>query len=635
MARKALPAPTLAYLSDLKQELITEYALQDAELLRDRRVRMLEQPVPLADEDRLVDLEVRDPTIADEAQRAQATLSLNRATLTCRPPRESDAADENATLRQEWTEQVLWHAGRRTPGVDTYRDMVDAAVNDGGAWTKLLWVPDDWSSAYDAQKQGDSQQAEDAKKAAGPPFVWRHVDTLTIYPVWQGMQLGEVMEVTERPLHQVFRQYRLGLTEDYQIVPEETGLPEAEWRHQLNYASGLNARNTVLFVEHWDREWATYLVLAGAGSAIKGGYIVKQFKHKYGRVPYVYMPGLTMNFWKNRKLGWGISRTKRWLSEYKSYLLTMHAQYVHRDLLAPLFRSVPDTAAPLVGEDGEPILREDGPAPGEVLVGRPGEDVKRIDYPVPANLVQHIEMVEQAIQALSSPKVTTLNGLEGAGFAVAQILSEFRLRFDPISQNIESGLRDLTRFLWQLARERVKETIYVQRSGKTSGWLGAGPDDLTDTVGVEWRLEPERATDDLIKSRYASERLANRTWGLNEAIEYLGDSPDEIRRSTLRDQIRQSQPYQQLLMQSVLQEAGRGDLLGQAAEAMQLATQGEIPGRGQQMPNGAGTPDFGALATAPNGQGAAPTGGPNLGMAGAQQMPPLQSLAGGMQSVQV
>ncbi|HYW88538.1 MAG TPA: hypothetical protein VFB50_12260, partial [Chloroflexota bacterium] len=116
------------------------------------------------------------------------------------------------------------------------------------------------------------------------------------------------------------------------------------------------------------------------------------------------------------------------------------------------------------------------------------------------------------------------------------------------------------------------------------------------------------------------------TWGSDEAIDYLGDNPDEIRRSKARDRIRQSPQYQQWLDQQVFQFAGRGDILGAAAQAQAMAAQGQLPAAGAPgTPGGmatpapgvfeggaagaGGVPDLAALATAPNGAGALPPPG--------------------------
>src|SRR5690242_5966702 len=100
MVTKALRPPTLEYLRSLRVELEKNYADQDTQIDRLRQVRLLKKPVPIPDKYRLVDVEVRDPAITDEAGRVVATLSVNPPKLTVTPGRPSDKAQANATLRQ-------------------------------------------------------------------------------------------------------------------------------------------------------------------------------------------------------------------------------------------------------------------------------------------------------------------------------------------------------------------------------------------------------------------------------------------------------------------------------------------------------------------------------------------------------
>jgi hypothetical protein len=240
-------------------------------------------------------------------------------------------------------------------------------------------------------------------------------------------------------------------------------------------------------------------------------------------------------------------------------------------------------------------------------------------------------LVDQAIRDLESPRVTTLSGMEGAGFAISQVLSYSRTRVGPVRHGIEALLKGQTEKLWCLIRERANEKVWVFYGGGDVGsekaaaeFIGFGPKDLERPMHVKWEVQAQLPTDEMIAARYAHERLAAGTYGKDEAVTYLGDNPDEIRRSIARDRIRASPAYQKWLDQEVFMEAGRGDLLQKAQEAEQLALGGQLGGAqtalppgppGQQPqpgvfegggPGAGGVPDLGALAAAPNGSGVAP-----------------------------
>jgi hypothetical protein len=223
--------------------------------------------------------------------------------------------------------------------------------------------------------------------------------------------------------------------------------------------------------------------------------------------------------------------------------------------------------------------------------------------------------------------------MEGAGFAISQVLSYSRTRVGPVRHGIESLLKGQTEKLWALIRDRANEKVYVFSGGVDVGsgkaaaeFIGFGPKDLERPMRLKWEVQASLPTDEMIMARYAHERLAAGTFGKDEAVTYLGDNPDEIRRSIARDRIRSSPAYQKWLDAEVFMEAGRGDMLQKAQEAEQMALGGQLGGAappglppggppGQQPqpgvfegggPGAGGVPDLGALAAAPNGAGVGP-----------------------------
>jgi hypothetical protein len=639
MADKALKPPDATYLNGLQTELGDLYHQQDIDIDTYREQREMKRPA-MAEADKdyvLVHVDPRDPDITEEAFQQMAILTLERPKISI-VGGEGDTAQTLASDREHWTAETLWRCGTREPGSDTMTQVTDSTLNDGGGWAKLLWQRDLWDarysisapkpdSSYDAYREYD-RSTEDAKKTAGPPFAWIYVDPRKIYPQWSGGRLCEVLEVSERPLRSTFRRYRLGRDGEGNIVPEELGQAE-----NVIQASSV-VISTVHFLEHWDDQWVTYMVAGHNYSGKATGQIVKQFRHKYPfGVPYDYAPGLTMAYWRNRKVGWGIGRTKLWLVQYRQYLRAMHAQYVARDLLSPLV-TYGDTPAAAVGTgDGLPREQDTMVHPGEILNLPPGRQLQRIQYPDANTLEKHMALIDGAIRDLESPRVTTLSGMEGAGFAISQVLSFTRTRVGPIRHGIEALLRGQTEKLWTLVREMAQEKVWVFYSGDdntAAGYLGLGPEDFERPMQVTWDVQAELPTDQMINARYAHERLQAGTWGKDEAVQFLGDNPDEIRRSIARDRIRASPAYQKWLDEQVFMLAGRGDILQKAQEAEQLAMQGELGAGGAPQgglapgvfegggAGGPSIPDLGALAAAPNGAGVQPPPGPQV-MQGAQQ----------------
>jgi hypothetical protein len=650
--RAELKAPDETYILDLQTELTDNFRQQDEDIDDARSVREMRVPAMAEADQRyvLVAVDPRDPDITEEAFQQTAMLTLDRPKLQI-VGGEGDTAQTVASKLEHWTEETLWACGTRELGADTMTQVTDACLNDGGGWSKLLWAADLWGARYGITPPaaGDPTEAyqaydkltEDAKKKAGPPFVWSYVDPRTVYPQRSGGCLEEILEITEMTMRSAFRKYRLARDKAGDIVPEELGAVDIPWDSHSGEARSPLA--TVQWVEHWDDTWVTYMVMGRNYRGAPTGHIVKQFKHKYPfGVPYDYAPGLTMSHWRNRKVGWGIGRTKLWLVKYRQYLRAMHAQYVARDLLSPLVTYGDSPATPVGTGDGLPREQADlALHPGEILNLPPGRQLTRIEYADAATLEKHMALVDQAIKDLESPRVTTLSGMEGAGFAISQVLQYTRTRVGPVRHGLEQLLYGQTEKLWALVRERAQEKVWVFWGGGDVGndqqaaaeFIGFGPKDLERPMHIQWQVEAQLPTDEMIRARYAHERLAAGTFGKDEAVIYLGDNPDEIRRSIARDEIRASPAYKKWLYSEVFMMAGRGDILQKAQQAEALAAQGQLaglpPGGGPSGapqpgvfegggPGAGGVPDLGALATAPNGTGANP---PQYGqvVAGAQQ----------------
>ena len=644
---KELGAPDAKYVLDLQTELTDDFRQQDLDIDEMRSVREMKVSAMQEADSRyvMVHVDPRDPDITEEAFQQTAILTLDRPKLSIIGG-EGDTAQTVASKLEHWTEETFWQCGTRDVGSDTMTQVTDSCLNDGGGWSKLLWAADLWRARYDipSPKSGDTtdtytqydKMTEDAKKKAGPPFVWAYVDPRTVYPQRSGGKLEEVLEVTEMNLRSAFRKYRLGRDINGDIVPEELGAVTVPRDDSSGTAQ--SPLTKVQFIEHWDKTWVSYLVAGKNYHNQDTGYIVKQFKHRYPfGVPYDYAPGLSMSWMRNRKVGWGIGRTKLWLVKYRQYLRAMHAQYVARDLMSPLVTYGDSPAAPVGTGDGLPREQTDlSLHPGEILNLPPGRQLQRIEYADAATLEKHMGLIDQAIRDLESPRVTTLSGMEGAGFAISQILSFTRTRVGPVRHGLEQLLHGQTEKLWCLVRERANEKVWVFFGGENVGsgrdaaqFIGFGPKDLERPMHVKWEVQAQLPTDEMIQARYAHERLAAGTYGKDEAVSFLGDNPDEIRRSIARDRIRASPAYQKWLDSEVFMNAGRGDLLQKAQDAEQLALNGQVQAAGANGtpqpgvfegggPGAGGVPDLGALAAAPNGAGA---GAPPYGqvVAGGQQ----------------
>jgi hypothetical protein len=677
---KSLKAPTGAYLHALKNDVERDFQSQNEQIDRLRELRSMAKRSPIPDILRLVDIEIRDPTIADEIQRVVATLINQPPKLSVKHGKTgNEEADVNASEREAFTEEVFRIAGTRSDGPPTLTRLADAVAGDGGACTKFLFRNDLWDERYslrlagyddalqieagvDDEEESDlsgdqpagkkpkkaskkdvtlgvayppgeyQKRSEQAKKEAGPPFSWTAVDIRNVYPVYQGGKIGEVIEVSERPVSSTFRRYRLAYNAKGDVVPEELAEPRPADAAMQSGAGDLQDFRTsgqCLFVEHWDEEYCT-LSVAGknTGTNTGEGCIVDQWKHEYGRHPYFFTLGFMPTWWTNRKVGWSISETKRWLVEFRSYLWTIFAQQMARDTLPPVSVEVPETSAPIRGSDGTPKANEPYEI-GKQYFGQPGQ--KRIPFQfqqTSGSLKEMIALVTEMIDRLGTPRLEqNIGSVEASGFAINQVLAEARLRFDPLAQAIERTLEQMTRFLWHLIRTKVGETVWVYSTGKNSGWKGLGPKDLQGDVRIEWKLDPTLPSAALVESRYWVEQVKSGFASMDQAIEAQGRNPDEVRYGLVLDRMRQAEWYMKFQEQYVTSQIGRGDLMAKAWTAQQLAETGAMPGA---VPPGQMRANTDPNAVAANGQPPAGMGAPGIPDMAAGQIAPNQAGANGV-----
>lgn len=645
--------PDLNYLRALKASMLASYQVQDLQIDTMRQLREQTEPVPIPDELRRVDAEMRDSTITDEVARVVASITHNDPTCQVTPLRVTDIGQQNASEREHWSEELLLRdAGVKIPGVPCWESATDGCLADGGGWTKLVFLSHTWEQAYGIPfgdysddegypSKGKSGAAkyhgarEDTKKLAGSALAWLPVDVRSVYPVWDGNQITEVLEITERATLDTLARHHLGYDgkrgEFYERVGPSISPSDTE-----------NLPPTLTFLEHWDETFCTYAVESGDVY-----HVIKSYEHHYGRHPYFWAPGLMHNHWRGRKVGWGVAASKEHLVRFKSFLQSLAIQEVAQQVGKPVIRRRANPAESMIGENKLPKDSEEWPLNQLLNWDARDEAVAWPVEPITAALQQLIAMVSEEVDRLTTPRIQgdiAGGGLEGAGFAVNQVLTEAKTKHHPFVSSLERMLADVTRFAWHLVRDVVEEEVYVQwtdrgakRGRRHSQFLGLGPDDLAEGVGVKWEVHVEQPSADMIKNRYWNERLQAGTAHIDQVVEALGDDPDEVRRGRAMDRIRSQPWYIEAYDREILQGLRRGDLMRKAAEL--AAATGLLPGMppefaaqvmGQGGPmGGAGMPgDEASLAFSPNAVGAAPIQNPTPGVGPGAVVPQLAAGAG-------
>lgn len=641
--QERLRKPDSAYLAGLLKESKEFYEHEDRLLQQFRELVYRKKRSNIPEKFRHVPFDVALSDLEDEISRVAALVTSKDPILQVkalgREP--SDAAIANATQRQHHTMAALKYASRVAQGVDAWRALVRSVIQDGAGVSKLVVRRDLWQERYALEpedfddddgypKKRGSKSAyakynaavDDAKAQAGPPVAWVPVDLATWYPVWSDLRVTEHLEVTERPTHEVLAEYRLGFkptrSKGMKLVPQDQ---LAVVGPQLTTNNKHQVPNKLKVLEHWDDTYCTIGIEHG-GDVV----IADQYEHHYGRAPYFFTAG--RNFQRGSKIGMSAVDAQSPYVELLNYLHTIEVNVAVAGASPPIFHTMPEGAEENMGESG---IEQATGAPkddvekwhlGTLYHGRPGEKFEPMILPqISGDLKEIIQMTREKQQSVMMPKAAAALGgdIEGAGFALAQILAEIRAEKSDILMNLCNTLEEITRFYWHLVRTCIGEAVYAEGAdpqdptGKAVAQIDLGPDDLKDPVSICWDIDWDQDSAKLVRVRLVSERLTNRTLNLDKAIEMLGDNPDEVRLGQLADWVRDQPEYKQMALTGLFQLVGRGDQVGQAANA--LAGGPPAPGgmgmtgaasvpfpMGPVNPAAGVGPDMGAAAVAPGAQ---------------------------------
>lgn len=621
------PAPTAEDIRALAEELRGVHDEADQQIIATRETREMREKIVIPE--RYTDVEVRDPSLTDECFRVPAAATLNQPKWTITNDDPSPGAQHNTTLREKVTAALFDVCGRREGPPSTHVQLADACFADGGAWAKFAFLKDIWQEAGGLRRRGKNEDAgayasaiEQARKEAGPPFLFQSADPLTVYPYWSGGKLSTMVEIGEAPFLSTLRDN--GLTYGRGARGGGVFLEGTIGRSQA-LDSGLP--KTVKTYGFWDEQWYCYLIDA---PEFEPYVVTAPFEHGYGRVPFFNAPGLMMNHWRNRKVGWGVAQTKSYLIRYMNYLMSVHADVAARDAYTPTIHQVdPEHGVPL-DPQGKKKTRDEKVGLREVLLTY-GPNDRWLPFPIqdtaPA-LREQMSLVREMIQSSLTPKVVgnIANVEGGAGFGISQVIAETKIAQNPFLANLSMMYVELTRFAWELIGRKLgaKDKVWVFVPGdpvkaKKGGYLGLAKADLTDAVQVEVEIDPEGPTAKLVDGRYWAEQVQSKFASRRQAVEAQGRNWDEVEDGLAEDAIWDSDWYQKFLQNEAADAMGMGHLMELGQQAQQVAQTGVLPNGQPVVPPAMGTaevPDMGNLTQAPNQeQGMArPPGNGNLGM---------------------
>jgi hypothetical protein len=663
---------TLELAEDLKAQFADRdelYADIDAVLFGDL-------PVEIPESYRKTAVEVRSPLALHIANTVTAALSVNPMSVVFKPIGFGDIYQQNSTLREQffeasWKRQeqeakrqllrlFLWSLAVKGEAVLKTVERTKTAWSDYETKSRDLEeeLQKEYEDDQDAQDRLYHAKTEDYKLRLPYPICSTDVPPETFYYAKNENGLTAAVEIKEVPYFEALERFGAGLDSNGNVVepkawsgldPRSMELARAEWSHMMR---GKNEQ-TIRCIEAWD--WQVQVVLLqGPNQRHRGGSLgeatlCRTLRHSYGdpilktlKGPYFHALGITTASRLPEHAGLGILFGFLRLFPLLDSLLTMQGQAAYSTFY-PAFKKttppgvVPGLPAMPYGNDGREAAKQQVIEPGKLYPF----DVAPIDQPHSGidgdKLIGNIkEMLEWALPSVIQGVVAS----DQSGYALNQAAYLARLGWDPIVSNAEVALGDRVGFESFLIEHRIGEKVYAwgeieaKKGKKTIGgqtkaaWLGISPDDLNGVHRYEAKLSPSTPSNEIIATRAIGEKMQLKLISYEDAVEQAGSNPDEVEKSWILHDLKNSQEMQAELKKVIFQKIAtvRTERMQQAG----LPTPEEMAGAGATgVPGGTpGTPPTGGLGGMPPnpvpspGQGLPIAPPPPPGAAGPGAMPP-------------
>jgi hypothetical protein len=652
-ATDAMEKATMALAEDLKRQFRDRddlYADIDAVLFG-------ELPVDIPEAYRKTAIEVRSPLALHIATTVTAALSVNPMTVRFKPIGFGDVYQANSTLREQffeasWSRQeqearrqllrlFLWSLAVKGEGIVKTCERSRTAWATYDQQSKELQARlEQGGYDQDAADRMYHAQTEDYKLQAPYPIASTDVPPETFYYSKNENGLTSVVEIKDVPYLEALERFGAGLDSSGDVVnpsgydPRAVELARAEWGYLMRSANC----NTLRCIEAWDSQ-CQVILLQGPNQRYKSGSLgqatlCKVVRHTYGdpllgtlRGPYFHALGITTASRLPEHAGLSILFGFLRLFPLLDSLLTMQGNAAYLTGFPAFKKTVPPGTIPGIPQ---PPYGQDGREKGNERI-EPGKlypyDVSPIDQPhsgIDADkLIGNIRnMLEWALPSV----VQGLTAGDQSGYALNQAAYLARLGWDPIVSNAETALGERISFESWLVENQIGEKVYAwgeqeaRRGNKkvTAGqskatWLGIGPEDLKGVHRYEAKLSPSTPSNEIIQTRAIGEKMQLRLITYEDAVEEAGSNPDEVEKSWLLHDLKNSPEIQAELKNTIFQKMAT--IRAARLRAPGMPTPEEMAG---------GPPPPGMVPGAPGVPGGTP-GTPPLGLPGGMPPNPVPS----------
>ena len=645
MTKKGPSPPSVRHIQRLRDEANSQGKTQRARWDHIADVRRGQHALSIPDGFKKTTKEVKIRIIADTIRRLVSSLSINMPTIAVTPAGPGRVAQENATLREKWSTGLLEELDCARLPFRPFRGSMDHGVSFGLAVWKLVYTPYTWHDYPTARvmfgkgigrlDKNETESLGDARemyKQGRIPLAWQSVDPRTWWGFMTEGGLRESVEVTKRTIASIEGDY--GVAYDLNLGkfnPEQVSPPYVQ-QHEPSSSTEEQRE----FIEHWDRDWVTYMV---------DDVVLKQFQHGYRRVPYFPFFGLsnsTEMLWKQAE-----SVVEQMVDKETELdeLLTMKHNWAHLaaypmgTIEGP--QGTPGLAAK-VGPDGKAhgqLMPEIGFKAGVFKGMPPGW---KMGWIVPPNVGQDLsEMIQFLVGELKEAVPNVLKGMGGpeqAGYAINQLMTAARQVYDPIRDNASLAIQEMIKFVWWLLEHKIKEKIYILGDAPTKGrgkpqkkWLGLGPKDIFGYYQCTARIVPLLPSNRIAEGSFFMQQWQGggipRRMYLEEGM-HIPNPEEVMEERVVEDMVYSGQgPLFDAMVKRALERSHELDVIEEAERKARLAAMPLPPGVEEMLAQEQGLPGEGAAmpgVPAPENLAAEP--GLNMPLEGA--MPGMAPMGG-------
>jgi len=633
---------------ELAQDLQRQFSDRD-QLYRDiDAVLFGELDVEIPDAYRKTAIEVRSPLALHIATTVTAALSVNPMTTVFKPIGFGDIYQQNSTLREKffeasWTRQeqearrqllrlFMWSMAVKGEGI------IKTVERTRAAWSEYDKKSGDLQNQLDSNAEYDQHakdlmydhQTEEYKLAAPYPICSTDVPPESFYYTKNENGFTSCVEIKELPYMEALERFGAGLNANGDVVdphtwsgldPRAMELARAEWHSMMRGYSG-GHEYTIRCIEAWDYQ-SQVILLSGPGQRNRGDGALGQatlcrvLRHPYGdpvlktlKGPYFHALGVTTASRLPEHAGLSILFGFLRLFPLLNSLLTMQGQAAYMTAYPAFKKTTPPGVLP-----GLPAMpygsdaREQGSKAQQIEPGKLFPfDIAPIDQPRSgADADKLIENIQKMLEWALPSVVQGMVASDQSGYALNQAAYLARLGWDPIVSNAEVALGERIGFESWLIENRIGEKVYAwgeqeaKKGKKTIGgmtkatWLGVGPDDLKGVHRYECKLAPSTPSNEIIETRAIGEKMQLKLITYEDAVERSGGNPDEVEKSWLLHDLKNSQEIQQELKTSIFQKiatirSARMAQAGLTPEMLSGAPPAGAPPAGPPGPGAAGVP---------------------------------------------